>query len=286
MKYVVYIDESGTAESRYTSIAACSLPAENWKSVVTELEDIVTTSNIKEFKWQKLKSAKYRFVAHKIIDLVISKVRSHEMRIDVILWDNHDSRNGIKGRDNTANFERMFYQLLASSMNKRPCGSEWGVYPDQRSGIDWKTATECLNNRGKQRSVQTDLPALDVMANRNFEVVRFREADSSQKPLVQVSDFFAGLAVFSVAKFEQYLQWDQENNRTTDMFGVPGQFSHSAGDVERFSILGHLDQLCKLNSLGVSLRSASGLRTLNPANPINFWRYVPQGAYDKAPTRS
>lgn len=285
MKYVVYLDESKSADSRYESIAACSLPAQNWAAVVGELAEIISSSGIAEFKWQKMKTAKYQFAAHKIVDFVLGKL-INDLRIDVLVWDNQDSRNSVIGRDSTANYERMFYQLLVSLMNKRPAGSAWGVYPDQRSGVDWQTATDCLNNRGKQQSGQKTLPAMSLMNNPSFQVLKFREANSHEKPLVQVSDLFAGLSVFSVMKFDQYMQWYQENSQQTDMFAVPGQFTHSLGDQVRFSVLREFDQLCKSSSLGVSLRSDRGLRTRDPGNPINFWRYIPQGAYDKAPLRS
>jgi hypothetical protein len=38
--------------------------------------------------------------------------------------------------------------------------------------------------------------------------------------------------------------------------------------------------------LGVSLKTHGGLRTLQPANRINFWWYEPQSPEDKAPTKT
>lgn len=286
MKYVVYLDESYTSDSRFTSIAACSIPVEKWRDAVEEIQKAIESSGIKEFKWQKMKNAKYRFAAIKIIDLVLGKFISQEMRLDILISDNHDTRNSVMNRDNTANFERMFYHLLANSMKRRGTGSIWGVYPDQRSGIDWETARDCLNNKGKQFENQKELPVFELSKNPGFEIRKFREANSEEKPLVQVADLFAGLAVFSILKFQQFSQWDQENNQTADMFGIPNSFSYSGADVVRFEVLRYFYQHCKAKSLGVSLRSEGGLKTPYPNNPINFWRYAPQSAYDKAPTRS
>ena len=50
----------------------------------------------------------------------------------------HDSRHTVQGRDDLANYERMFYHLLNNSMKKRPKSATWHIRPDQRSGIDWK----------------------------------------------------------------------------------------------------------------------------------------------------
>lgn len=286
MKYVVYLDESYSTDSRYTSIAACSVPASHWKDIVEQLGESISSSDITEFKWQKLKTAKYRFAAVKLIDLVLNNFLSRNMRLDILISDNQDSRNKVRKRDNIANFERMFYQLLANSMNRREKGSIWGVYPDERSGIDWDTAKDCINNKGKQTGGQRDLPVFEISKSPNFEIRRFREANSEEKPLVQLADLFAGMAVFSILKFEQYSHWDQENNQTTDMFGIPNQLNYSGGDVQRFKVLQYFDQLCKAKALGVSLRSEGGLKTPYPGNPINFWRYVPQSAHDKAPTKS
>ena len=104
------------------------------------------------------------------------------------------------------------------------------------------------------------------------------EVKSHQEPLIQAADLFAGLGVYSRRAYKKFSLWRSEGMPT----GTQDVISNA--DEERFEVLGHFYSQCKKHKLGVSLNQKGGLRTFNPAKPINFWWYEPQGGYDKAPT--
>jgi len=53
----------------------------------------------------------------------------------------------------------------------------------------------------------------------------------------------------------------------------------------QLAVLAQLDAICKRKKLGVSLKTNHGLRTFDPANPVNFWWYESQYDEDKAPVK-
>jgi len=71
------------------------------------------------------------------------------------------------------------------------------------------------------------------------------------------------------------------------IFGVYAPDNTSKSDRCRYQLIGEVNAIYKINSLGVSLRTMKRLWTpYHPANPINFWNYEPQGDYDKAPVKA
>jgi hypothetical protein len=104
-------------------------------------------------------------------------------------------------------------------------------------------------------------------------------------PLVQVADLFAGLAAYSHEKFDRYVRWAEESSGQELLLGATGGEPLSSADRERCQLLSTFVSACRSASMGVSLHSGKGLRTPNPRVAVNFWRYEPQGTYDRAPKR-
>src|SRR5690606_23652411 len=100
-------DEASWNAGRYRSI--CLVTGERHRAIALhgELLDCLEESNVSEFKWKKLSSAKHRYAAVKMIDLATDACCSNKMRIDVVIWDTHDVRHNVFGRDDTANLFRM-----------------------------------------------------------------------------------------------------------------------------------------------------------------------------------
>jgi hypothetical protein len=69
------------------------------------------------------------------------------------------------------------------------------------------------------------------------------------------------------------------------LFPASSEKYYSKRDVERFHVIYHFDSLCKKNNLQVSLKTEKGFVSKNIDKPINFWRYIPQHAKDKAPIK-
>ncbi|MBW1728619.1 MAG: DUF3800 domain-containing protein [Deltaproteobacteria bacterium] len=288
MKFEIYTDESYISGERYRSIAAFSYNADYKDVVHKELKSILDGSGVKEFKWQKLKDAKYKFCAIKLIDFVLKNIANYDIRVDVLIWDTHDKRHDVQGRDDDANFERMFFHLLKTTLKRRPKNSHWNVYPDQKHGIDWNTVRDCIGSVGKHIEYPRTIFG-DFFTDPYFHIEVFSEIDSSITPPCHISDLFAGLNVFSVNSYSSYCIWDS-NNLAQQQLSL---FSTTKHDVKfsnreraRFEVMHHLNKRCKSLKLGVSLKSKKRFHTFDPRNPVNFWHYAPQHEYDKAPTRN
>src|SRR5207302_10095741 len=115
------------------------------------IRDILVKSGVAEFKWHELKSAKRRFCAIGLLDSVLNDLLPLDGRVDVVVWDTHDSRHDVRNRDDDRNFERMYFQLHKKLMLRRAPESVWHLRPDERLGIDWNTLQECLLKVGAWR---------------------------------------------------------------------------------------------------------------------------------------
>lgn len=150
MEYTAFADESGIGEW-LTSIASFSFRSDALSAINDRLKGLLAESDVREFKWQKLKNAKYRLCAVKLLDAIWSLLGTTDARVDVLIWDNHDTRHAIQGRDDTANFGRMFFHLQSNVMKKRPRKSIWKLFPDEKMDIDWDTIHECLSATGRRK---------------------------------------------------------------------------------------------------------------------------------------
>jgi hypothetical protein len=116
---IAYADETSYNVGRYRGIALISLNASDLSGLSEELNQIITQSNISEFKWVDLTSARHRFAAQKMFDFSIQSTLNKLIRIDVLTWDTEDKRHKIQGRDDIANLQRMYYHLFKNVMHKR-----------------------------------------------------------------------------------------------------------------------------------------------------------------------
>ena len=247
-----------------------------------KLKDILDNSSVKEFKWKKLRDAKYRFCAEKIINFIFQHLHTYDIRIDTLIWDTQDDRHSIPNRDDTANFERMFFHLLHSALRKRPKKSKWRIYPDERLDIDWNTIEQCLSAVGiRQEHVKSPLLG-DFFADQYYEISDFKQLQSHDHPCTHIADLFAGLSVFSKTRYDKYCSWKSCQN--PGLFGADDT-NFSKQEEARFVIMDLLNTSCKANKLGVSLKSNQCFATLSPKNPINFWHYASQHEKDRAPKK-
>lgn len=239
-----------------------------------------------------MSSARERFAAIKLVETSLAEAIAGNLRIDTIIWDTHDSRHDIQGRDDISNLERMYFHLLRSIMKYRwPDGTKWSLLPDENSAIDWNSMHEYLEYSGSAYGPQRTLPddsIQSMISSRDFNVINISEVASSRYPEVQVCDLFAGLGVFSSSEFNVYMDWctSHSNQMRLPFDGIFNeQVEFSRSQDERCKVVEHLDKLCKESKLQIGLRSTAGLISHNANMPINFWLYTPQHNEDKAPTR-
>jgi hypothetical protein len=280
--FIAFSDESSVS-GRHRSIAICSLPFEHFVQLDAELRAILAHCDVREFKWQKVRNAKYRFAALKIADCVFKHVFSSGLRVDVLMWDTRDARHTVRRRDDRANFDRMLYHGFHRALTQRDKNAAWHIFSDQRLDVDWGTVNDCLSAIGQRRDyIDTELGVF--FGDPNYRIERFDQVESHECPLCQVADLFAGIFVFSIERFDEYRQWRRHHGVNRDLF--PGQDQLSGSDKERSVVLEHVAYSQYANRCGFRIYvKERRLRTFNPKAPINFWLYVPQGEYDVAPLK-
>ncbi|MCB0035177.1 MAG: DUF3800 domain-containing protein [Anaerolineales bacterium] len=282
--HVAYADESNynAKQGTYPAIALISLPLSEAQRIKTDLNALLQDSEVNEFKWKKMGSAKYRFAAEKMIRYMIEEAQRETLRIDVLTWDLTDERHDIPQLDKIANLQRMYYQLFKHIMKVRwPNDCCWHLFPDQQTALDWNEVHYYLGTVSTTLKIESTLDTpLRLALQNDFFIENITEQDSSQELLVQVADLFAGMGSYSRTSYDAYEAWINP----MPLFGSQREMSNA--DQERCKVIEVFDNLCKKHRLGVSLKSNRGLMTYDPNNPINFWWYVPQHAEDKAPSKS
>jgi len=283
--FIAFSDESGTSD-QYRSIAVATCPYAAYKQRVhRELGQIVKNYGIREFKWEKLRTARHVPVAADMVAFTLKHTCESDLRVDVLTWDVQDSRHAIMGRNDIANFERMFYHLLNNTMRRRPRGSTWRIYPDKGMPVDWQTVQDCLAHRGRKRTPIQDLLYGVFLDDPHYSIEWLREADSHEAPLCQLADLFAGMAAFSVNRFGDYCDWQATAGAGGNLLGDLEGSSFSGAQKARFPVIDHLCRGCRERRMSVSFKSLGRLHTYKPSSPINFWFYTSQGPYDVAPRK-
>lgn len=290
--HVAYTDETQYNVGRFRGIALITLRREDKDRLSSELNRLLKESEVSEFKWEKLASARERFAALKILDYAVKNSINGELRVDILTWDIEDSRHKVKKRDDIANLQRMYYHLFRNVLCERwPDKCSWNLCPDEHTALRWDQIEDFLDIASVKIEVHEDLftfKKFSVWLKKEFSIQQITPCRSYEEPLIQTADLFAGLAVYSRNSYDRFKQWQAINNQQQTLFQVkPGssvQFSKS--DRERCHVLSRFDILCKKRKLGVSLRTCGGLKTFQPQKPINFWWYVPQHEADEAPVKN
>lgn len=288
--HVGFADESYWNRGRFRSLGLVTTSLSSLSTINNNIRTLLDESNISEFKWKKLAGARERFAAQKLCKYAVETCSNRELRIDVLVWDIQDNRHRIANRDDVANLERMYYHLFRNALRARwPDDAVWELYPDEHTALQWKTVQDCLDK--KEVTVEVDRSLFtggkfQVRLRREFGIENIQPVLSEEHPLLQLADLFAGLAVFSRDKFDEYRAWELVISPQTYLFDEPDASSNSTRSTkERFPVLKEFDKLCKQRRLGVSLNTKRGLWTPNPENPLNFWLYEPQNVADKAPRK-
>ncbi len=289
--HIGFSDESNWNKGRFRSLGLVTLENEYLECFTQELRQLLNDSGIKEFKWSNLRGARERFAAIKLCDFAIKYVSRRLLRIDVLVWDIQDSRHNVQGRDDIENLQRMYYHLFRNVLRMRwPDNAVWRLYPDEHTAMDWQSVEDCLSAVSTRVEIERSFLTggkLAVRLRREFGIEDIAEATSHDNPLLQVADLFAGLAVFSRDKFEEYQKWLEATSVQRRLFENELDATNTSKRLlERFLVLKHFDAECKKQRLGVSLKSKRGLWTPKPENPINFWFYEPQHPEDKAPRKA
>ncbi len=284
--HLAFSDDSGHEDGRYNSLGLITFPFKHEESLCNELQTIFSSSGITdEFKWQNVRSAKYKFASEKLHAFVFKHL--DKIRIDVLIWDTEDSRHkDVPGRDDNANTGRMYYQLIQNVLNKRwGNNASWFWKPDKQSVMDWQTLGKCLV--GKKHNLAVDLFGVNETDFIKLKLKMIKVVESHKEIFVQVADYFAGLGAYSYGHFDKYKEWEESQSGQVSLFEDKKVLKNwSNSEKTRFPLINCFNNECKSRTLTVALSSTKGLKTHDPPKPINFWLYRPQHALDKAPRYS
>ncbi|MCY4226035.1 MAG: DUF3800 domain-containing protein [Bacteroidetes bacterium] len=291
MEYIVFSDESRYNQGRFRSIAAVSFPygsSNSYLDFSNELKSIINSAHAGEMKWTKVKGSRSQDInrAKHATNFVISSL-TRGLRIDTIIWDITDSRHDIVGRDDIANFSRMYFHLHRNLIERRGANSNWHLYPDQQHSIDWDTINQCLDSDGPWERLTQDTLLFEELKHLKPHIKAFKPVESSETPFIQLADLFAGMASYSCERSGQIKLLMKEAKGQPNLFNeTTSDDQITRTDTARFEVIWNFYLQCKRNSLGVSLETNGYFLTHHPQNPINFWHYHPQHSLDKAPRKT
>ena len=255
-----------------------------------ETINLLRESDVEELKWKKIRTAKYRFAAQKVIDACATALSDRRLRIDVLIWDSQDSRHAVRNPDLEANLQRMYFHLFKNVMSRRwPPDCVWRHIPDEHVGVKWDTLESCLSAKdclqvselafaGKTSAYES----FGASIKRIFKVAEITECHSQEMCLSQIADMLAGMGAFSRERYAEYRAWKRNVGYSETIFEAIPRPNTTPGQLEKFQVLSHFENKIYQLALPVALDQTGGLRTLDPSAPVNFWLYEPQSRFDKA----
>ena len=291
--HVAFSDESHQNIGRFRGISLISLKKEHYKLISDRLQLLLKNKRITELKWNKLRNDKKRNVGIQFLTESINFAIQGLLRVDVLVWDIEDRRHKIRGRDDVANLQRMYYHIFKNVLSTRwPDKSAWFLYPDENTAIDWDTVEDILDMVGtkveRYRNIFTK-GKFKFRLREDFNIVEISPCDSKQEPLIQLCDLYVGMAIYSRNYYKRYRYYFQTYSPSRQMtlfnVGAENSVKLSNADKQRCQLILEFNKLCKSKKMGISLDSYEGLKTPDPKNPVNFWWYEPQHELDKAPLR-
>lgn len=251
--HIAYSDEARFNYGRYRGLALVGVRADDAPALSRALRGLLDASGMDECKWEKVRSARARFAATKLLRWALERATAGDITVDALTWDAGDERAARAAVPHLANLRRMYAYLLGDLLPLRHPGARWIVHPDEQNALRW-----------------------DALARALPHIARIEPRASTGEPLIQLADLVAGLAVYSRAGYAAYDRWLclppaqrlSAGGRHTPP-GAAGRFS--ASDRERCALLDDFYTECKLRGLRVSLRTHLGLRTYGPHHPVCFW---------------
>lgn len=259
--YLGFADEAHYNVGRYRGLALVSMRAIDAPSLRAEVSAMLHESHVTECKWERVRSAKHRFTAQKLLHWTLDHALANSLRVNVLTWDTGTSEDQRQGTHHIKRLRSTYVRLFAHVIRTRWTGaSRWRFHPDEQEALDWR-----LIRHDVQRIVGRELA-------RSLEIDDIVPLVSRDEPFVQLADLFAGLAVFSRDGYDDYERWlcapNESHGEPAGEQQPPEYLSSSLR--QRCVILDGFYTECKLHNAHVSLRTNRGLRTYDPHPPIAF----------------
>lgn len=288
MAYEIYSDESGCGKDRYEAIGTLSATPVVIGELRLNLKETLERHSTSSCEFKKIRGATQLACATELLKTIFDCVVSGNARVMVLVWDKHDSRHTVPGRDDLNNLSIMYYHALKVTKRMwmdRDMESEF--YPDELSKVDFNNIISFVEN-GRLRKESSVVETLfGTEFKRLFpKIINHQEIESKSDPLIQVIDILTGIARLSYEESTQYQEWKKSRSPQISLFEQPQRIIPSKSIVPKFILTQNLDQWFKDKKMQIALESTCGLRTYRPSCGFFFWKYAPMRVSDKAPTKN
>lgn len=287
--YLIFSDESGYIGShRFRSVCTVSGSKSNLKELNEKLKSILDQHSKSEIKFTNISShSSTQNCATEFYGNALEFCSKRKRKIYVITWDTHDSRHDIQGRDDIENLKIMYYQILKLTMQHWGNRTSWQFYPDQQNQIDWQEIVNYLQNTNlsKKREWEKDLFGLVRLLSLPT-IDKHKELESHKFPVIQIADLFAGAVRFTHEHGATLKQWISKEKSQNSLFPMDDEIEAPKKLLAKLKVLSNFKEKSGQLKLGINLSSNNYFDTFNKKNNIVFWKYDPQGDYDKAPVKN
>ena len=249
--WAIYSDESSYNYGAVRGVGAVSLRLDNAPRLDAELASLLRASDVRELKWEKVRTARTAFAAEKALAWALDHALGGALWIETLTWEVTSAAASRARRPALATLRDGYTTLLTSVMARQSQrgtpARPWRIFPDEQTAISWARMCEALP-----------------------QTPEISPARSEASPLIQLADLFTGLAVFSRAAYDAYEHWlgvrgrDQDAHLTTTPEGAHGS------QMYRFVLLDDFYTTCVRRLPGISLQTHRGLYTWRADAPVQF----------------
>lgn len=289
--YEIYSDESGSGEDRFEAIGTLSGSRESIEGLRMQLVAILAKYRLTHCEYKKVSGATRYDCALDFLRALHRLVVQQKIKVMVLVWDKHDIRHSVIGRDDVANVSIMYYCALKTTKRQwRDATIDSNFFPDELNKVDFKSIITLIENtRIRDRQGMETLFGSEFI--RMFPIIAsHRELVSAEEPITQLIDIITGIVRISYEDKKLFSAWrelyEAENAMQDCLFPIDSPaLNVSKNKTYKFKLIHEMDGLCKGNTMQVALRSSDGFESRKPSNGYFFWKYAPQHLADRAPVR-
>ena len=243
--HVGFADEAYWDQGEFRAVACVSARLDN--KDYHEVERRLCASRcdagaiVSEIKWSELNDHRRQRDAESVLEATVSLAVNRKLHVDVLVWDERGRTHLDRLRDRSGNREtmhlQMMYRILFSRVISRWRTAEgsvapfWTLAPDRHSGLDFPALQREVRSH-TETAVPSTIEVKDVKESLNYSI--------------QLADLLAGLAAYSHQNSDDYEVWLRLGKQPHLQLPAP-QWRN------RFPLLEHFSQLCKVYDLGPTM---------------------------------
>jgi len=291
-QYEIYSDESGSGVDRFESIGTLSCKKSVVAELKTELVQVLAGHQLSHCEYKKVAGGCRYNCALEFLTILHRYITQGDVKVMVLVWDKHDKRHQVPGRDDIANMSIMYYWALKTTKRQwMDTSLDSNFFPDELSKVDFKSIIKYLECT-RVRSRDSMLSLFGVEFTKSFPSVNsHNELNSSKEPLIQLIDILTGIVRLTYEEKTTFDAWRHGHEKTEAMQDSLFVVEEDAVTISKnksykYRLVHELDALLKRDTMQVALKSEDGFLSKKPSNGYFLWKYEPQRDDDKAPTKN